>query len=144
MSATTDALSAAVDAENAAVFTYGVMTAFVSAARRTTVAEYIAAHRTARDVVSAALTATGATAPVAAAGYTLPVAVTGSVSAVRAGIAAEDDCARAYRVVLEQADTQSARRIAVDGLTACAERAARWRAVLRQSPITVAFPGGRA
>ncbi|MBE7163460.1 MAG: DUF4439 domain-containing protein, partial [Williamsia herbipolensis] len=36
MSPTTDSLTDAADAENAAIFTYGVLTAFVSATRRST------------------------------------------------------------------------------------------------------------
>ncbi|MGV9824675.1 ferritin-like domain-containing protein [Gordonia sp. NPDC003429] len=141
MSATTDALVDAADAENAAIFTYGVMTAFVSAARRVTVADYTAEHRAARDAVDAAITAAGGTPPEAAAGYTLAAPITDSVSAVRAGLSAENDCAVAYRVVLEQADSEAARRLGVDGLIASALRAARWRVVLRESPATVAFPG---
>ena len=48
MTAPTDALAAAVDAEDAAIFTYGVSTAYVSTARRSMVAEYVAAHRVRR------------------------------------------------------------------------------------------------
>ncbi|GAC49872.1 ferritin-like domain-containing protein [Gordonia aichiensis] len=141
MSATTEALSAATDAENAAIFTYGVTTAFVSASRRGTVADYVAAHRAARDAVNTAVTAAGGTPPDLAAGYTLPVQVTDPTSAVRAALAAENDCATAYRSALERVDSESARRLAVEQLTECALRAATWRAALRESPVTVAFPG---
>lgn len=138
---TTEALTKAADTENAAIFTYGVITAFVAAARRTTVAEYVAAHRSARDAVDAAITSRGGNPPPAAAGYTLPLEVTDSVSAVRAALAAEVDCTTAYRSLLEQADDEQARRLGIDGLTASALRAANWRVVLGQRPATVAFPG---
>ena len=141
MSATTDALAGATDAENAAIFTYGMITAFVSAARRGTVAEYAAAHRSARDAVNAAITAAGSTPPDMSPGYTLPTDVTDSIGAAKVALAAENDCATAYQVILERTDTESARRLAVEQLTACAGRAATWRAALRQSPVTVAFPG---
>ncbi len=141
MTATTDALAAATQAENAAIFTYGVTTAFVSATRRTTVADYTAAHRAARDALNAAILAGGATPPDMASGYTLPVQVTDPTSAARAALAAENDCATAYRSALERADSESARRLAVDQLTDCAQRAATWRAALGERPVTVAFPG---
>ncbi|MGV9712419.1 ferritin-like domain-containing protein [Gordonia sp. NPDC003424] len=141
MTATTDALADAVDVENAAIFTYGVSTAFVSAARRATVAEYTAAHRARRDELVAALTAAKATVPEPAAGYTLPVPVNDSVSAVRALLAAEVDCTVAYRSLNEKAEDAASRRLGLDGNTASALRAARWRVVLRESPATVAFPG---
>lgn len=141
MSATTDALGTAVDAENAAIFAYGVTTAFVSSGRRQTVAENIAAHRALRDALDEAIRAGGGTPPEAATGYTLPTQVTDGVSAARAALTAEDDCAEAYRQVLERAETPEARRLGVDGLTGSASRAAAWRMVLQQRPATVAFPG---
>ncbi|MEE3850620.1 ferritin-like domain-containing protein [Gordonia sp. LSe1-13] len=141
MTATTDALSIAVDTENAAIFTYGVSTAFVSAARRPTVAEYVAAHRVQRDALVDALNSADATVPEAAAGYTLPVEIDDSVTAVRALLSAEVDCTVAYRALIEQGDTPEIRRMALDGLTAASVRAANWRVALRDSPVTVAFPG---
>ena len=141
MTATTDALAAAIDTENAAIFTYGVATAFVSTARRQTVAEYVAAHRVRRNALVAALTAAGGTVPEAAAGYTLPVDVDASVTAVRALLAAEVDCTVAYRSLIEQGDDDTVRRLALDGLTESSVYAANWRVALRDSPATVAFPG---
>ncbi|MGC4963846.1 ferritin-like domain-containing protein [Gordonia sp. DT101] len=141
MTATTDALAAAVDAENAAIFTYGVSTAFVSAARRDTVAEYAAAHRARRDELVAALNAAKATVPESAAGYTLPLTVDDSVSAVKALLAAEVDCTIAYRALLERAENSAVRRLGLDGLTDSSVRAGTWRVAVRISPATVAFPG---
>jgi DNA-binding transcriptional MocR family regulator len=144
MSATTDALSKAVDIENAAIFAYGVATAFTSAARRTTVAEYTAAHRVRREELVAALNAADATVPEAAAGYTLPLTVDDSVTAVRALLAAEVDCTVAYRALIEQAADTAVRRLGLGGLTDSTVRAADWRVALRDSPVTVAFPGSPA
>ncbi|MGW0035864.1 ferritin-like domain-containing protein [Gordonia sp. NPDC003376] len=141
---TIESLTAAADAENAAIFTYGVITAFVTAARRPTVNENIAAHRTARDAVGAAITAAGGTPPLAAAGYTLPVDVTDPLSAAKVALAAEVDCTVAYRAVLEQSDDEKAHTLAVDELTASARRASDWRVALGDKPATVAFPGAPA
>ncbi|MEO9328735.1 ferritin-like domain-containing protein [Gordonia aurantiaca] len=136
-----DPLVAAADAENAAIFTYGVITAFVAASRRRMVSDLEAQHRARRDEIAHAITAAGGTPPVAAAGYTMPIDVTGPESAARIALIAEEDCATAYRALLEQADDEAGRRIGVDGLSESAVRAAAWRVVLKESPVTVAFPG---
>lgn len=141
MSQTTDALDDAIDAENAAIFTYGVTTAFIGSAERTTVGRYVAAHRVRRDELNSDLTALGGQPPAAAAGYTLPVEVTDTTSAATVLLDAETECARAYRALLERVDRDELRRRGVDGLTASARNASHWRAVLGESPVTVSFPG---
>ena len=139
-----DPLVVAAETENAAIFTYGVITAFVAASRRRTVAEYADAHRARRDEIDRTIEAAGNTPPLAAAGYTLPVEVPDPTTAARAALGAEIDCASAYRALLEQADDETGRRIGADGLSDSAVRAARWRVALQESPVTVAFPGSPA
>ena len=139
-----DPLVVAAETENAAIFTYGVITAFVAASRRRTVAEYADAHRARRDEIDRTIEAAGNTPPLAAAGYTLPIEVTNPTTAARAALGAEIDCASAYRALLEQADDETGRRIGADGLSDSAVRAARWRVALQESPVTVAFPGSPA
>ncbi|MFW0790292.1 ferritin-like domain-containing protein [Gordonia sp. CPCC 205333] len=141
MSDTTDALGAAVDAEHAAVYTYGVLTAFTTGDRRTAVATYIAEHRARRDELNEALVAAGGQARSTAPGYVLPVQVTNSATAARAALDAEQDTAQAYRSLAERADTAPVRRLAVDGLTECALRGAFWRQASGVRPATVALPG---
>ncbi|MBM7367614.1 ferritin-like domain-containing protein [Gordonia hydrophobica] len=136
-----DALDAAADAENAAVFTYGVLTAFTTREVRTTVAEDIAAHRVRRDQLNEKLLDAGRDERTPAPGYTLPVEVTDQESAAKAAITAERDCETAYRALIEQASDASVRRIGVDGLTDCALRSSYWRGVAGATPRTVAFPG---
>ncbi|WP_440713492.1 ferritin-like domain-containing protein [Gordonia sp. FQ] len=135
------ALDNAIEAENAAIFTYGVTTAFIGTAERVTVGQYVAAHRVRRDELNADVTAAGGTPPQSAAGYRLPVNVTDATSAATVLLDAEQECARAYRALLEQAGKTELRRRGVDGLTASAGYAAHWRGVLGQSPVTVPFPG---
>ncbi|GAC68941.1 ferritin-like domain-containing protein [Gordonia soli] len=141
MSPTTDAVGTAVDAENAAIFTYGVTTAFTTGATRARVAEYIASHRARRDELNQTLVSAGAAQRDPAPGYTLPVSVDDAPTARRAALAAETDCAEAYRAMLETADTPQVRRLALDGLRETAGRAAQWRRTLGVRPTTVAFPG---
>lgn len=136
-----DALNTAADAENTAVFVYGVMTAFTARDVRTTVAEDVAAHRVRRDQLNEKLLSAGQPERTPAPGYRLPVEVTDQKSAANAALAAEGDCETAYRALLEQATDAPVRRIAVDGLTECALRSSYWRTVAGVSPLTVAFPG---
>ncbi len=141
MSTATDGLSTAIDSENAAVFVYGVAVAYAAATRRTSIDDFTAEHRSRRDELEGLIVAAKGTAPAPAPGYVIPVAVTDAVTAVRAVLAAEQDCARAYRSLLERADSQAQRRSALGGLTDSARRAAAWRLVLRITPSTVALPG---
>lgn len=141
MTTTTDALAAVVSAEDAAIFTYGVITAFAATARRGIVADFTAEHRAARDAAAAAITAAGGEPPLAAAGYVLPVEVKNSTTAAQAAVDAEHETAVAYRALLEKAEDEAARKLGLEGLARSAVRAATWRAALRQSPFTEAMPG---
>jgi rubrerythrin len=141
MTSTTDALVVAVNAENAAIFAYGVVAAYAATSRAQTIAEYTTEHRSRREELAAALTAAKVAAPAAAPGYDLSAPVTDPVSALQAALTAEEDCAVAYRALLEQAEDTAGRRLGLDGLTDTAVRAANWRLVLRISPATVALPG---
>jgi hypothetical protein len=141
VTATTDALVVALDAENAAIFTYGVVAAYAAPSRTQNIAEFTAEHRSRREELTAALTAAQAEVPDAAPGYNLPQPVTDPVSALTVALSTEEDCAIAYRALMERADDVSARRLALSGLTDSARRAATWRLALRISPSTVALPG---
>ncbi|GAB2671717.1 hypothetical protein GCM10027169_36800 [Gordonia jinhuaensis] len=138
---TSRALAVALNAEYAAVFTYGIVAAYAADSRRTDIAAATAAHRALRDALIRRLTDAGQAVPEAAAGYTLPVAVTDSITGYRAALAAEEQCCVAYRSLIEQAAESDDRRIGIDGLRDCAIRAANWRLVLRISPATTALPG---
>jgi Domain of unknown function (DUF4439) len=141
MTTATDAIAVALDAENAAIFSYGVVAAYAAPSRDQLISEYTAEHRAGRTELEETLTAAQAAVPAAAAGYNLPVPVTDPVSALTVALAAEEDCAVAYRSVIEQSDDPAARRLGLRGLTDSAARAANWRVVLRISPATVALPG---
>ena len=141
MTVTTDALSATLDAENATIFTYGVVAAYAAAARAQTIAEFTAEHRSRRKELTAALTTAAAEVPEAAPGYDLPQPITDPVSALTVALSTEEDCTIAYRALLERAEDAAARSLALGGLTDSARRAATWRLALRISPSTVALPG---
>lgn len=136
-----DALRAAIRAEDAAIFTYGVMTAFTRNDVRGRVAADIAAHRIQRRALAAALVKAGGQVPAPAAGYRLAHPVTDVRSAGRAAVTAEDDTASTHRALVERSDTDAQRQLGVDGLTGSAVRAVYWRGVGDVTPTAVVLPG---
>nr|WP_024796744.1 ferritin-like domain-containing protein [Tomitella biformata] len=135
------ALGVALEAEHAAVYSYGLITAYGNASRRDQVAVHAAAHRARRDATAAMLAAGGAVVPAAAAGYTVPFPVTDPASAAQLAVTVEEDAATAWRSALEHADSEPVRGIAIDNLTDSAVRAGNWRIALGVTPPTTPFPG---
>lgn len=136
------ALYDAVVTEHAAIYGYGVVSAHSLPTRNELVSEALAQHRDRRESALTLLAAAGVTAPLPAAGYQLPLTVDSPTEAARLAVRIEDDCAVAWRAVLEQAANEEDRRFAGAALTQCAVQAARWRQVLGAWPATRAFPGG--
>jgi hypothetical protein len=136
------ALYDAVVTEHAVIYGYGFVSAHTTPDRNELVSSSLAQHRTRREEAIAMLDARGVTAPLPAAGYQLPIKVVTPIDAANLAVRMENDCAVAWRAVLEQAATDETRKFAVTALTASAVTAARWGQVLEVWPITVAFPGG--
>lgn len=135
------ALAAALAAEHAAVYGYGLVAAFALDERAGVVAEAADVHRTRRNAVTDRLAAAGAPAPPSEAGYTVPLAVSDAVSAAQLAELVEAGCARAWRSVLERSEPGELRGTAVAALTDTAVRATGWRVALGATPATTAFPG---
>ncbi|MFC1414973.1 ferritin-like domain-containing protein [Streptacidiphilus sp. N1-12] len=88
------ALQAALAAEDAAVYAYGVIGARLSGPRRTRATASYQAHRARRGELQQRIAASGAVPEAAAPAYQLPAAVTGTASAVRlAGLVEDRICA---------------------------------------------------
>lgn len=136
------ALYDAVVTEHAAIYGYGVVSAHSLPTRNELISEALAAHRERREAALALLAAQDVDAPLPAAGYQLPITVDSPTEAARLAARIEDDCAVAWRAVLEQSGSAEDRGFALSALTQCAVLAARWRQVLGGWPITRAFPGG--
>ena len=136
------ALYDAVVTEHAAIYGYGIVSAHSLSARNDLVSEALAQHRDRREKALSMLAARDVKAPLPAAGYQLPMTVDSPEAAVRLAARIEDDCAVAWRAVLEQSGSEDDRRFALTALTQCAVLAARWRRVLGAWPATRAFPGG--
>src|SRR5689334_5146123 len=140
MSDATSAFAAALSAEHAAVYGYGVVGGHLDNAGKEAVRKADTAHRTRRDALIARLASLGATPPPAPAAYSLPFAVTNKATAYKLAVALEDGAAQAWRLAVGATDGD-ARKVALDALIDCAVRATTWRKAAKISPVTVVFPG---
>ncbi|MDT0609574.1 ferritin-like domain-containing protein [Streptomyces lancefieldiae] len=129
-----DAFQAALAAEHAAVYGYGVVGARVGEERRAEARAAYDAHRARRDALARQVRDLGGKPVAASAGYTLPFPVPDSAAAVRLAAELEDRVAGVYSDLVRAAE--GARRAAAAGsLREAAVRAVRWRGG------SVAFPG---
>ncbi len=135
-----ESLAAALAAEHAAVFGYGVVGAHLDAGTVAAARDAEAAHRDRRDALLVRLANDGATPAPAAPAYTLPFPVTDRASALRLAIQLEERTGQAWRAVLPVARAAD-RKVALDALCDTAVRATRWRLAAGVAPAVVPFPG---
>ncbi|MFF3616482.1 ferritin-like domain-containing protein [Streptomyces sp. NPDC002580] len=128
------ALQAALRAEHAAVYGYGVVGGRIGEARRADARSGYDAHRARRDELARAVKDLGGTPEAASAAYVLPFEVTDTATAVRFAAELEERVAAVYSDLV-RASTGDRRRTAAGALREAAVRAVRW------SGESVAFPG---
>ncbi|MFG2311116.1 ferritin-like domain-containing protein [Streptomyces sp. NPDC048566] len=128
------ALQAALAAEHAAVYGYGVVGGRVGEKRRGDARDAYEAHRARRDALVRAVRDLGGTPEAASAAYVLPFPVTDTATAVRFAADLEERVAAVYSDLV-RATTGDRRRTAAGALREAAVRAVRW------SGESVAFPG---
>ncbi len=128
------ALQAALAAEHAAIYGYGVLGAMLSGAGQATALTDWRLHQEARDTLQAMITRLGATPVAASAAYELPFAVDDTRSARRLAATLEDGVTRAYLGLVAVTDP-ALRAFGALAMQPPASRAAAWRG------STVAFPG---
>ncbi|MFG2577580.1 DUF4439 domain-containing protein [Streptomyces sp. NPDC048481] len=133
-SAELTALQAALAAEHAAVYGYGVVGGRVGEPRRAEARAGYDTHRARRDALAREVRAMGAEPVAASAGYALPFPVQDSAAAVRLAAELEGRVAGVYSDLV-RATGAARRREAAAALREAAVRAARWRGG------SVAFPG---
>ncbi|MEU6486415.1 DUF4439 domain-containing protein [Streptomyces sp. NPDC046887] len=129
-----DAAQAALAAEHAAVYGYGVVGGRVGRDRRGEATAAHAAHRARRDALARTVRDLGGEPAASAAGYALPFAVPDAAAAVRLAAQLEDRVAGVYSDLVRAAEGPL-RREAAGALREAAVRAVRWRGG------GVAFPG---
>ncbi|GAA4807547.1 DUF4439 domain-containing protein [Streptomyces ziwulingensis] len=128
------ALQAALAAEHAAVYGYGVVGGRVGEARRTEARAAYDAHRARRDALEREVSGLGGTPVASAAGYALPFAVPDAAAAARLAAELEERVAGVYSDLVRAAGG-GRRAAAAEALREAAVRAVRWRGG------SVAFPG---
>jgi hypothetical protein len=128
------ALQAALAAEHAACYGYGVVGAHLSGRAAAQAATDWIAHQRARDELTATIRATGANPVPAAVAYQLPVPVGSAAQARDLAVHLEDMVARSYIGLVGVANLEL-RAVGARQLRAAALRAAAW------SHSTIAFPG---
>lgn len=137
----TEQLAAALAAEEAAIYAYGVIgvhlknTDEVSRARSADLE-----HRARRDALVDQIDELKASAAPQPAAYRLPFEVTDRDSALRLAVHVEDGVAQAWRTLLAVTEGNS-RADALSHLTDSAVRATRWRRIAGVTPLTMSFPG---
>ncbi|MCX4446497.1 ferritin-like domain-containing protein [Streptomyces sp. NBC_01789] len=129
-----EAAQAALAAEHAAIYGYGVAGGRVAAARRAEATAAHQAHRARRDALVRTVRDLGGEPVASDAAYALPFAVPDAAAAVRLAALLEDRVAYVYSDLVRAAE-RSLRRTAADALREAAVRAARWRG------SGVPFPG---
>ena len=137
-----EALQAALAAEHAVVWGYGVVGARADAAALPTVREADATHRSRRDATVALVRRYGGEPVATEVAYALPFPVTDRRTALRLAVHLEEGAAAAWRYAVAATDDRVVRRAALTALTDAAVRATRWRLLLPPTPPTVPFPGG--
>ena len=128
------ALQAALAAEHAAVYGYGVVGGRIREERRSEARAAYDAHRARRDALAREVRDLGAEPVAASAAYALPFPVPDSGAAVRFAAELEDRVAGVYSDLVRAAEGEL-RGTAAEALREAAVRAVRWRGE------SVAFPG---
>jgi hypothetical protein len=131
---TIKALQAAMAAENAAVYGYGVAGAHLTGARRAAAQRDWIAHESGRDTLAGMLISRAGTPVPAATAYKLPFPVRNPTAAVALTAYLEDRVTTAYLGLVALTDAEL-RSLGARGVRSAALRAAAWRG------STLAFPG---
>ncbi len=128
------ALRAAVAAQDAAIFGYGVAGAHLTGSRQNAAEQDWIAHNQARDTLTAMISQLGGQPVAAQAFYQLPFPVQDATSAMALAAYLEDGVTRAYLGIVAVSNHRL-REFAALAMQSSAERAAYWRG------STQAFPG---
>ncbi|MFJ8824381.1 ferritin-like domain-containing protein [Streptomyces sp. NPDC102467] len=127
-------VQAALRAEHAAVYGYGVVGGRIGAGRRAEAKAAYDAHRARRDELRRTVGDLGGSPAESAGAYALPFPVPDAAAAARLAADIEDKVAGVYSDLVRTASGER-RRGAADALREAAVRAVRWRGG------SVAFPG---
>ena len=132
-------LTALLEGEHAALYGYGVLGARLDDDTRPAALAAAGAHRSARDRLTGLLRSRDVEPPPPQVAY--EASVDGQQDALALAVRLESGLSTLFRDLVGSTDDPRLRRLAVDGLTETAVRAASWRVLLGERPPTVALPG---
>jgi hypothetical protein len=133
MSDAATAIQAALNAEYATIYGYGLVGSHVSGAARTRAARALTSHIQQRDQLRDALHALGSQPTPPAASYDPTTPITDSQTAVALAIAMEEQLVRAWSLVAS-VSPQGTRSAAIHNASSCAVRAISWGAASQAFP----------
>jgi hypothetical protein len=133
-------LVAALQAEHAAIYGYGVLGPKLDGATIGLARAADTAHRARRDALIVRLAGAGVTPPPTAATYQLPFPVTDRAAALKLAVLLEDRTGAQWRLALPDTNGEL-RRLALDALIDCTTRAVKLRQAAGLTPVVAAFPG---
>ncbi|MET8847360.1 ferritin-like domain-containing protein [Amycolatopsis sp. NPDC004625] len=136
-----DPLQGALAAEHAAVWVYGLVSAFLPGDFGDAEKSGAAEHAVRRDLLQSMLSAAGATPVAPEAAYVPKNPVTDAKSASQVVATAEADCASAWLAVIDHTDDAGLRTTALHALVAAARRGTPWRSEAGEKPTAIAMPG---
>lgn len=136
-----DPLQVALAAEHAAVWVYGLVSAFLPGEFGDAEKSGAAEHALRRDYLQATLSAAGATPVAPEAAYVPKNPVTDAKSASQVVATAEADCATAWLAVIDHTDDAGLRTTALHALVAASRRGTPWRSEAGVKPTAIAMPG---
>lgn len=139
----TRALGDALRSEYAAIFGYGVVSAYISGARNSSIAEVWSAHRSRRNRIIHLIESSGEKTPLPELAYTSQDKVWDNLTAIQLAARIEDDCSVAWSRALQQCTTPECRKLAMQALLHTAEWTTRWRMAAGTSPAIDPLPGLR-
>lgn len=134
-------LQTALAAEHAAVWVYGLVSAFLPGEFGDAEKAGAAEHAVRRDALQTMLSASGATPVPPEAAYVPKKPVTDAKSASLVVATAEADCAAAWLAVVNHTDDAGLRTTAVHALVAASRRGTPWRSEAGEKPVAIAMPG---
>lgn len=138
---TVSALTAALEAENAALWAYGPIAAKLVGNDSIDVLDEIqSGHLQRRDSTAALLQAVGAKPAPAAPAYTLP-AIKDAAGARQTAYLVEDACVKAWRAVVGLTDITDLRGLAAAGMTDSAVWTTQIKLAVKDAKPTEALPG---
>ncbi|UUV34002.1 ferritin-like domain-containing protein [Amycolatopsis roodepoortensis] len=139
-----EAVQQALAAEHAAIWVYGLVSAYLPAAFTGAVSRGTAEHVKRRDVCERMLSAAGQTPTGPEAAYVPPRPVTEANSAMELVATAEADATSAWLGVIDRTDDAALRTTALNALIGSARRGTAWRAEFGAKPVAIAMPGQSA